>query len=58
MTYSYVHYKISTADRLVSGDEHVLYTMMKVLDGLNKYEECYNICNRLIEKNVKVDNKK
>ena len=45
---------IPTADRLVPGDVLVLYTKMQVLDGLNKYEECYAVCNELIEKHVKV----
>lgn len=45
---------MSTADRLVAGDELTLYTKMKVLDRMNKYKDCYAVCNRLIEMNFKV----
>jgi len=45
---------ILAADRLYPEDNMVLLTKMCVLEKLGSHEECYEVCQKLIEKECQV----
>lgn len=46
---------ISLADRLCPGNDMVLLTKKKALEAVGRNEECYRVCNQLIEKGFQVN---